>query len=156
MVRLEAFYAFSNTFATNINTFDKSDELRWAIRVDWKVKIPFLNPAAGFIISPQFYHRRIIDYPSIVEFSNLKKDNYQTSLLVNTNYLHGKLVPSFFWLRDINSKSDFFRLQLVYDYSNNWHFTLGALLLDGAKKGQGFELFDNKDQIYFKISYKWG
>lgn len=165
VVRLESFYAFSNTFSTTLNRFIKSDDFRAAIGIDWKVKIPFLNPVAGFTISPQFYYRQIIDYPSLAliagsplseEISGLKKHNYQTTLLVNTNYLHGKLVPSFFWLRDINSKSDMFRLQLAYDYSNEWHFTLGALLLDGSKKGQGFELFDNKDYLYFKISYKWG
>ncbi len=165
VVRLESFYAFANTFATTANRFIKSDDFRAAIGVDWKIKIPLLNRAAGFLISPQFYYRRIIDYPSLAviaglplseEISGLKKDNYQTTLMINTNYLHGKLVPSFFWLRDINSKSDFFRLQLVYDYSNQWHFTVGALLLDGCKRGQGFELFDNKDQIYVKVSYKWG
>jgi hypothetical protein len=161
VLRLETFYAFNNTFAfgfpgTPLARFEKSDEFRGAIGVDWKVKIPFLNPAAGFTISPQFYYRRIMDYPSLEEIQGLKKNNYQTSLMINTQYLHSKLTPSFFWLRDINSKSDFFRFQLVYDYSNKWHFTIGALLLDGEKKGQGFQLFDNKDQIYFKISYKWG
>ena len=165
VVRLESFYAFSNTFATTVNRFIKSDDFRAAIGFDWKVKIPFLNPTAGFTISPQFYYRRIMDYPSIVntagilsgeEISGLRENNYQTTLMINTNYLHGKLVPSFFWFRDINSQSDMFRFQLVYDYSNKWHFTLGALLLDGHKNGEGFQLFEHKDQIYFKISYKWG
>jgi hypothetical protein len=161
VVRLETFYAFDNTFAfgtpgTPISRFEESDDFRGSIGVDWKVKIPILNPKAYFLISPQFYYRRIVDYPSIEEISGLKKNNYQTTLLINTSYFHNKLTPSFFWLHDVNSKSDFFRLQLVYDYSNQWHFTLGACFLGGDKSGQGFQLFDNKDYIYFKVSYKWG
>ena len=167
VVRLETFYGFNNTFTfTNpLNPYDqrfeKSDEFRGAIGVDWKVKIPFLNPRAYFFISPQFNYRRIIDFPSIEDVTAsggtpVKKNNYQTTLMISTAYFHSKLTPSIFWLRDIDSKSDMFRLQLIYDYSNKWHFTLGTLLLSGDKKGQGFQLFDNKDYIYFKISYKWG
>ncbi len=161
VVRLETLYAFDSTFAfgtpgTPISRFKKSDEFRGAIGVDWKVRIPFLNPNTYFMISPQFYYRRINDYPSIEEISGLKKNNYQTTLMINTSYFHNKLTPSFFWLHDVNSKSDFFRLQLVYDYSNKWHFTLGSCFLYGKKEGQGFELFENKDYIYFKVSYKWG
>lgn len=156
VVRVEAFYAFSDTFAGSFNRFVKSDEFRGAIGLDWKVKIPFLNARTYFAISPQFYWRRIIDYPSIEEISGLKKDNYQSTLGINTSYFHNKLTPSFFWLRDWRTQSDMFRLQLIYDHDYHWHFTVGALLLDGSKRGQGFELFDNKDQVYFKISYKWG
>lgn len=156
VVRVETFYAFSDTFATSLNRFIKSDEFRGAIGLDWKVKIPFLNARTYFGISPQFYWRRIIDFPSIEEVPGLKKDNYQSTLLINTSYFHNKLTPSFFWLRDWRTQSDMIRLQLVYDHDYHWHLTLGALLLDGSKSGQGFELFDNKDQLYLKISYKWG
>ena len=165
VVRLESFYAFSNTFATNLNRLIKSDEFRASIGVDWKLKVPFLNAKAYFMISPQFYYRRIIDYPSIANISGvrnnefisgLNENNYITSLMINTSYFHNKLVPSFFWLRDYKSQSEFFRIQLVYDYSNQWHFTVGGLFIDGSKTGEQFQLFENKDQVYFKISYKWG
>lgn len=159
VLRLETLYAFQNTFATTLtNQLVKSNEFRGAVGIDWKVKIPLLNPRAYFFISPQFYYRRIVDYPGAeISFPEpLKKNNYQTTLLINTTYFHNKLTPSFFWMHDVDSKSDFIRLQLVYDYSDKWHFTLGGLLLSGDKRGQGFELFDNKDQIYLKISYKWG
>jgi hypothetical protein len=165
VVRLESFYAFSNTFATTLNRLIKSDEFRAAIGVDWKVKIPFLNPRAFFTISPQFFYRRIIDYPSIAnisgvlsseEISGLKENNYMTSLMIKTSYFNAKLTPSFFWLRDITNQAEFFKVEVTYDYTSNWRGTVGTLLLDGHKKGQGFEVFDNKDQVYFKITYRWG
>jgi len=156
VLRLEAFYGFDTTFSTSLNTYEKSDELRWAIGIDWKVKIPFLNPRTYFNISPQFYQRKILDYPSGYEFSNLEDDNNMTTLMINTSYLHNKLVPSFFWMHDITNEADMYKLQLVYDYSYKWHYTLGALILNGEKPGKGFHIFENKDQVYFKISYKWG
>jgi hypothetical protein len=156
VVRLETFYAFKNTFATTINTFGKSDEFRWAIGADWKINVPFLNPSAYFSISPQFFHRKIIAFPSGYGFANLEKDNYQATLLIKTSYFNAKLVPSFFWLRDITTKSDFFKLELMYDYTHNWRFTLGSLLFRGEERNKGFEAFDNKNQVYFKITYRWG
>lgn len=156
VVRIETFYAFKNTFASTINTFDKSDEFRWAIGIDWKIKIPFLNPRAYFSISPQFFQRRIIDFPSGHDLVDLEKDNYQATLLIKTSYFNAKLVPSFFWLRDITTRSDFFKLELMYDYTHNWRFTIGSLLFRGEERGEGFEVFDNKNQVYFKITYRWG
>jgi len=156
VLRLESFYGFDNTFATSLNTFEKSDELRWAIGIDWKVKIPFLNPRTYFALSGQFYQRKILDYPSGYQFSNLEDDNNMTTLSINTSYFHNKLVPSFFWMNDITNKADMYKLQLVYDYSYKLHYTLGALILNGEAPGKGFHVFENKDQVYFKISYKWG
>ena len=156
VVRFETFYAFRNTFTTTLNTFDKSDELRWTLGVDWKVKIPLLNPRAYFSISPQFFHRKIIDYPTGYKLVYLEENNYMASFLVRTSYFNAKLVPSFFWLRDITSRSDFFKLELSYDYTHNWRFTLGTLFFSGEEEGKGYQVFDNKDQLYFKLTYRWG
>jgi len=155
VVRFEALYAFSSTFASNINNFYKSDEFRWAIGVDWKVKIPFLNARSYFTVSPQFYHRAVLDYPSY-GLSSVEKNNYMATLMVKTAYLNAKLAPSFFWLRDITNQANFFKVEMLYDYTSNWRFTLGTLLLDGNRTGKGFEVFDHKDQVYFKITYRWG
>lgn len=161
VLRLETFYAFSNTFSTQAgNTYEKSDEFRGSVGIDWKIKIPFLNPRAYFMISPQFYYRGILDYPksNILTYEGdiLYKNNYMTSLMINTSYLHNKLTPSFFWMQDYKHNANLFRLQMTYDHSNNWRFTIGTQFLHGKKENEGFKVFDNKDQIYFKISYKWG
>jgi len=188
VVRLEAFYVFGNTYATTTTTnagqLVKSDEIRWALGVDWKIKVPFINPSQGITISPQFYMRSILDYPSkygdaaqlggippiqpkryLVDHGNmaaLDQNNYTTTLMMFTSYWNAKLTPSIFWMRDINRRADLFRLQCIYDHSNNWHYTLGAVFMggkDAANNGimnNSFEFFDNKDFLYFKLSYKWG
>lgn len=160
---LEARYAFDRTFVfTNplfpfpVNRFGNSDEFLGGFNIAWKVLIPFLNPNTYFNIMPEFIYQRIMNYPSLEEISGLKKNNYQTFLNISTSYFHNKLTPSFSWIHDINSNSNYFVPKLVYDYDTHWHFTLGGQLFKGAKEGQGLQLFDNKNQIYFKVAYKWG
>jgi len=167
VLRLEAFYGFSNTFeavAPGYVQYDfvKRDEIRYAIGVDWKIKVNWLNPRAYFFISPQFYQRHILDYPSGYTLSQgggatpLRKDNYMTSLMVMTTYFHNKLEPSFFWLADRTNHSGFYRPQLKYIYSDIWDFTLGAIFINARKKmNPGFHALENKDHVYFTIAYKF-
>ncbi len=156
VLRLETLYAFNSTFVNNKNALERHDEFRWAVGVDWGVRIPILNPTNSFSISPQFYQQRIINYPGIKEIKGLKEDNYTTTLAISTKYLHQKLTPSVFWMYDITNKANMYRLQAVYDLNDSWQFTLGALWLHGEKFGKGFQLFDNKDYMFFKVRYKWG
>jgi hypothetical protein len=161
-VYLEALYAFGSTFAfTNplvpvLQRFGKSDDFRSGVEVAWKVKIPALNARTYFSFTGEFFYRRIMDYPSIEVIPGLKTDNYQTFLQVSTSYFHNKLSPSLSWVHDINSNSNYCIPQLVYDYDYHWHFTLGGQFFGGPKKGQGLELFTDKNQIFFKVAYKWG
>jgi hypothetical protein len=157
VLRTEAFYAFDDTFVTLKNRFAKSDEFRWAVGLDWKWIFRFLNPTGGFSLSPQFYHQRIIDEPSgAARFNGIYRDNYAATIGLKTSYFHSRLTPSVFLYYDITNKANFWRLQLIYDHSDNWHFTLGAWLGDGKISGRSFNLFDNKDYIFFKLTYKWG
>lgn len=156
VLRLETLYAFDSTFATSNNTTEKHDEWRTALGLDWKVKIPLLNPRAYFTISPQVYLRHIQSYPSAYEISNIEEDNWVTTMMITTSYLHNKLTPTFFWMRDFTTRSNMIRLQLTYAMTYQWSFTVGALLFNGQDEQKGFDLFDNKDYVYFKISFKWG
>ena len=168
VVYLEALYAFDSTFAlTNpLNPFDqrfaKSDDFRSGVEVAWKVKIPALNSRAYFSLTGEFFYRRIMDYTHAVwegvtsTTGSVKENNYETFLSVSTSYFHNKLNPSLTWIHDINSNSNYLIPKLVYDLDYHWHFTLGAQLFKGAKEGQGLQPFDNKNQIYLKVAYKWG
>jgi hypothetical protein len=155
VVRLEAFYAFDNTFTNARNEFEKKDELRYSIGVDWKAKIDFLNPRTMFNFSGQFYQRHIMDYPSGYKLNGLYENNNTTTLSINTSYFHNKLTPSLFWYRDWTNKAEFWKYQLQYDYTDEWRAYVGALFLSGDKPGQSFNVFRNKDYVYFKVAYKW-
>lgn len=168
MLRVEAFYAFDVAFGTQNpanpafqESFDKHDDVRYAVSMDWKVWIKALNPRHSFAVIPTFYHRHIRDYPDTYLLKEstgqgVEDDNYVLSLMMNTSYFHEKIVPSVFWLRDLTNRATMWRLQLTYDRNTYWHYTLGAFLLNGKEMNKGFDVFENKDYIYFKVSYKWG
>jgi len=158
VLRLEAFYAFENTFETATSTFEKFDETRWAIGIDWKIWARWLNPRAAFMISPQFYHRKVLNYPSdgLTQSGVLVRDNnYQASLLISTSYFHNKIAPQCIWARNISERANLFKIQVIYERSDVWNYTLGTLLINGEKTGKGFEPFTNKDQIYFTVGYRF-
>lgn len=170
VIRIEGFYGFSNTYTTSTEVmpgmfnegFKEFDEVRWGVGLDWKVKCNLLNPRAYFMISPQFFGHHIFDYPDedatylrAPGGAGMEEDNYSTSLMVSTSYLHNKLMPSFFWLHDSTNDADFYRAQLKYDFSDTWQITLGGMWLGGNENNKSFELFENKDQVFFKIGYKF-
>jgi hypothetical protein len=55
ILRVESIYAFQNTFGMDNGTFIHSDEFRFAVGLDYKVKIPALNERAYFTINPLLY-----------------------------------------------------------------------------------------------------
>jgi hypothetical protein len=159
VLRVEAFYAWENTFTTAANTFKKYDEVRWAVGIDWKIWWRLINERAAFMISPQFYHRTILNAPrnslTATNGQPVRDNNYQASLMVNTSYFHNKIVPMFFWLRDISEQANMFKIQVTYERSDVWNYTVGTLLLNGAKTQRGFDVMTNKDQIYCTVGYRF-
>jgi hypothetical protein len=166
--RAEVLYvgSFTNTgaMASPPETFEKSDEIRWMVGMDWKVKINCLNPKAYFLISPQIYHRHIVDYAEGVsgisyDLSDyqgpIEKNNYLGSIMINTTYFHSKLQPMFFWLHDFTGNAHMIKTQIAWEPSHKWKYTLGALFLHGNETGVSFQPLDNKDQAYCTIAYKF-
>lgn len=162
VLRVEAFYGFDNTFA-GPTAYEEHDEFRYAVGIDWKIKVNWLNPRAYFTISPQFYHRRVMDYPSGYELNQnasttpVREDTYQTSFMVITTYFHNKLEPSFFWLNNWTTEEEgrFYRFQLKYEYSHRWNYTLGAIFINGNVLQNGFEPIEDKDHLYLTASFKF-
>jgi hypothetical protein len=175
VLRLEGEYVMNNTMSTAggviglpFGSYVKKDEIRYVVGMDWKVKSDFLNPRAYFFISGQFYHRHVMDFNKDMDpaeiaagmdlkdfLANIKKDNYVTTLLINTSYFHNKLTPQIFWLRDMTLNGNMFKPQLTYDYSDKWHYTIGALFLDGKVPQKGFEPLKNKDQLFATVKYRF-
>jgi hypothetical protein len=159
VLRVEAFYSWENTFATDGgNRAKKYDELRWAVGIDWKIWWRLINERAAFMISPQFFHRKIFNAPSTGLTSTtgaVRDDNYQTSLLINTSYFHNKIVPQFVWARYLRERSNMFILQCTYERSDVWNYTLGTVLYNGEKSEEGFEALTNKDHVFFTVGYRF-
>jgi hypothetical protein len=134
------------------------------VGMDWKIKIDFLNPKAYFFVSPQFYHRHIVDDADSIpgmsynlsDYSGtIQQDNYTASILINTSYFHTKLQPMFFWLQDFTGHGNMAKVQIAWEQSHNWKYILGALFVQGANTGVNFEPLKHKDQAYFTVQYRF-
>jgi hypothetical protein len=189
--RFETWYAFKNTFTDALSTFNsqnrfkKFDEFRAAVSIDWKIKIPLLNPRANFYINPQVYYRNVGGFRALHPYkygespeglpqpdwfdtalTRVGRHNWLATLYIDTVYLNAKLRPSIFWIHDFTFNGDYLLPQVMYDWSSNWRFTLGALIFTGKKlpgwengsfkSNNGFELFKHKNQIFFRVAYRWG
>ena len=171
IVRIESLYSFNSTFsvgrmsngpnAAPVFSYDKMNTWNTGIGIDWSIKIPFLNERSSFRISPQFFMQRLLDYPSdsIVVLTpgtaGIERNNYSTSLFISTSYFNDKLSPSVFWLHDVNNQANFYRAQLTYSPTTSLSFMVGGMIFDGKETGKSFQLFDNKDQLFAKTTYKF-
>ncbi len=163
VIRVEALYAFNSTYGTSDNGFWKTDEFRSMIGADWKIKVPWLNPNAFFTISPQYFFQHFNDYPrGGVTLSQrysvptgTDTNLHKTTIMVTTSYLKNKLSPLFFWLRDINGRSDQFVGKISYEPDEKWIYTLGGVFVDGRTNAWGVEPQANKDMIFGTIGYRF-
>ena len=170
VLRVEALYQFGKTFAVGrmpipgaAPTFDfeKYDMWRSGIGLDWKAKINFLNDRNFIVISPQLFWDRVIKYPTdalvLLGPNNVgfEKNNYAASLMLSTAYFNDKLMPKLFVIRDITNRAYWTRLELGYTENHRLSYTVGAQFLGGSDQGKSLNVFENKDHIFAKITYKF-
>jgi hypothetical protein len=164
VLRVEAFYAFDNGFLRSLplqggERFERHDEIRWSVGLDWKVRLPILSPS-GIVVSPQFFHRHVSGVssgtPLLSPSGAVEHDNYSVSLMLRTAYLNERMPVSLFWFRDITGKSGYWKPSIGYLWDAHWSVEAGALFFDGERNGEGFQVFDHKDFFYLNVSYKWG
>jgi hypothetical protein len=176
VLRLEVVSGIDNTYESNaynvplsrylFEKYEKYDDLRYAIGVDWKIKIPFLNPRTYFRVSPQYIVRHISDYPSDDYLSEggreIAEDSDTVTLLIMTSYMHNKINPMLYFQRDKGRRvsdnksmpSDLFKAGVTYEYSDKWNYTLAytSFSNEGYRKASGLS---HKDNISFTASYRF-
>ncbi len=164
ILRVEAVYGYHSAYTKilgPVQTFEEYNDLKWGVGLDWKVKIPVLNSKNSFTVSPQFFHTHVFGFPGSDAIllapggTGTEEDNFSGSLMIGTQYLHGKIMPSFFILQDFTNKAYFMRPQIVYSYDDNIQFSVGAVIFSGQEDNKSFDLFDNKDQVFCKLTYKF-
>jgi len=161
VLRTEVFYAFNSSFIYSPvippgeKELQKRDELRYALGLDWKFKVDWLNAKSYFSTSTQFFHRKIFDYPDDFYFSGVEDVNYTATFMINTSYFHNKLQPMFFWQRDITFRANLFKTQIAWEQSDRLKYKLGFLVFDGRRVAKGFQPFSNKDFVYFTVAYRF-
>ena len=169
VLRLEALYAFDSTFSTDgkvglmdqvagaTEEFEKHDEIRYAIGIDWNVKIRWLNARDAFMISPQFIHQHVLDFPSdyglVGTGGPVEENNYDVTLMVQTTYFNNKLIPMVFWSRSFKGPEtgDMLLAQLTYERSHHWNYTVGAAFFEGEL----MSALNHKDHVFVTVGYRF-
>jgi hypothetical protein len=52
-------------------------------------------------------------------------------------------------------KGGFFRFQLKYEYSNQWDFALGSIIINGERLNNAMEAIEDKDHIYLTAAFRF-
>jgi hypothetical protein len=162
--RVEAQYVFDRTFITNgkdpvLESFEKYDEIRYAVGLDWKIKVPILNPTTAFSVYAQFVQEHISGYPKTYALYEpgiipVAEDNYTTSLTLTTNYFHGQLTPTFFWQRQYkgSQKGDLFIAKLAWKFNDKYSVSVQGTWMEKALFAE-LGGMDNKDNVDVVFSY---
>jgi hypothetical protein len=163
LIRLEVRYQWEKAFADADQTrYIESDYLDTGLGIDWKIKIPALNPRAYFSVMPQFFYARIMDYPDDVKLTDVDDnflpdvDYYSGTLVLSTSYFNGKLIPQVAGAYLFNNEASLLLTSLTYLMSNTWHFGIEAVFLGGNKPNVPLWLFRKNDYISLKVKYNWG
>ncbi len=175
--RIESMYAFNRVYGTNellndSKKFVKTDEFDAAISMDYKVRMKWLNPDVGITINPTFFFQRIMNlyhgYGTTLagpnqrlEMTNvgtlgdrMNENNYKFALMLNTQYMHGKLMPMFFWMRNVTNAYDMYMFKLSYTPTSSLSYSLAGFFF-GGKYQTGLETNKNKDKVVATITYSF-
>ncbi|MBW2367622.1 MAG: hypothetical protein JRH15_07035 [Deltaproteobacteria bacterium] len=161
VIRLEAAYFLDNIYSDfDEASLVETDEFFWGIAVDWKVNIPWINPKSGIYVTPQFFHRKILDYPARGLAWYPEEDNYTFDLYMETYYLRSRLTTWFYWAHDFTTEDEFFMAGVSYLYNDSWSFSVGWVGVETVKNslkgtGYGLETFRHKDHVNFSITYQF-
>jgi hypothetical protein len=102
VLRLETFYAFSSSYvrvdpSTLVEAVERHNELRWAIGLDWKIRIPMISQS-GITIQPQFFQQHIFGLPAGASLTSttgvVQQNNYAATIFLRTAYLNERLTVS--------------------------------------------------------------
>jgi hypothetical protein len=141
----EALYRFNNTYSGE-ETFEHSDELRWAAMVAQKFSLPFLNKHDFIFAANQLSNTKVFA-------RDIHADNYSYLFTVGTKYFNGQLEPAFVWIHTLGGDGGtIVRYQVRYYPTVKWTFTLSAMTFSGGV----MRIFDNKNLITLKAQYKFG
>lgn len=182
VIRFEALYSFdqnmnSNKVIVDLNTgmpsdvFEiiETDQIRYMVGFDWPIRIKWLNPKKNIFISGQFFHFYTVDMPTPDQFGNETDivpdsspyhswtfDRNQTygSLLLRTEYMNERLVPSVLFVQDMGTGAHWAVTEIGYKIGDHWRPSLRWLYVDGAYQ-ESFGVYRRRDEVTLRIQYQF-
>ena len=146
------------------------DQIRYVLGFDWQLWCKPLNPEKTFFTSFQFAHYHIMNkgnlhllnapyfYNKSFKISpwDIPEDQFFVSFLCMTEYDHGRILPLFLFVQDINAEAWWIKAKCQFAYGDHWRPEIGFFWINGNDDtGKSFGLFDNRDQLFVKIKYQF-
>ena len=126
---------------------------------DYKRLITWLNPEKMFFISGQVFNHHIFDYDEELRFGPYaqkpREDSYALSLLVNTEYHVGRIVPEVLVVYDAAATGWYIKPRVEFKYGQHWRPEIGALVFTGDQYELPFGELNNNDEIYVRLKYQF-
>jgi len=120
---------------------------------DYKRNIPWLNPERTFFISGQVFNFHIFDFEDTMK--PRREDSFYASLLINTEYINGKIAPEILAVYDIAATGWQIKPRVEFKYGDHWRPEIGALLYYGNEFEQPYGVLKDKDEIWLRIKYQF-
>ena len=148
----------------DVNKIIESDQIRWMLGFDWPVRWRWINPSKNVFVSAQFFHIYTVDMPpspwDIVPDSSayftwdLTRNQTFASLLLRTEYLNERLVPSVLYVEDIRCAGRWAVAELAYKIGDHWRPSLRYLFIDGDSQ-RSFGVYRTRDEVTLRIQYQF-
>ncbi len=169
--RGEAAYVIDQPYGTNLGSndgegfapvteYEESDTFAVMLGFDKNVMIPSLNRTKSFYFSGQWFNKWILDLDSdkyLTFLGDNDAETYQTigTLLINTEYYEGKIIPQLLGVHFFTSDSGFFDGNITFKPTYTFSITAGILKIWGNDNQAGlyFGPIKRNDQLYLKA--KW-
>jgi hypothetical protein len=159
LVRLEFRYDFDKVLANENwvygfgDEYEESDVFTWGIGIEQKVRIRGVQKSYWYF-SIEYTYANVLDYNSnwALSWLSSKHRSENFAFYFETNYMNGKLVPSFWYARDITNNADLLWPGVQYSWSSDLSFYTGFGIFTGKGSDTSYGI-ENKDYFVFKVTY---
>lgn len=186
VLRIEALYEFGKHFNSSemlnpgvpngLLKIVDYDQIRYMLGFDWNMKIPFINWTKNTFVSGQFFHINTLGYqgglraprPVPLYSWKLPKNQFYGSLLVKTEYMNERILPSMLAVRDFHARTMWIKSTLGFRYGDHWRPQIGWLWIQRnsnhtqamggplpviSDNWKSFGIFEDRDQVWLRIEY---
>jgi len=185
VLRVEGLYDFKHPFNTGLMTatdmlvIQDYDQIRYMVGFDWSMKIPLLNRRKSTFVSGQMFHFHTLNYrgganaprPAPFYTWTYPKNQFYTTLLVRTEYMNERIIPSILYAHDYNNQSAWIKSKVDFRIGDHWRPQIGYLWIRKnthhtqnpgfpfpiavSDNWKSFGAFEDRDEVWIRIQYQF-
>ncbi len=139
---------------------EERDQYKCMLGFDRNTFIRSLNRLKSFYMSGQYFYLYTDDTDGLIDSTytdmGIEDDTHILTFMVNTAYMQEQLAPFILFLWSPDDKWWQVQTNLTYTSTDfHWKYTLGANLMGGESNFAEMGLFENHNEVYFKMQYSF-